>query len=157
PRRKLCATAGARIDTWPPAVQAGRQALAPRLRVRGDVHPWLRGRDRAGGHPTGSDRSGRAVVRAAASGRDGGHDERASAGPRRGDPCSPQEGDGVMGSRLNGGAEPGRFYDRADIERQVQIPDGRGGYTSGGWQAIPGGSDVPVDIRELSADERIRA
>lgn len=62
-----------------------------------------------------------------------------------------------MGSRLNGGTEPGRFYDRADIEREVQIPDGRGGYTSGGWEAIPGGSDVPVDIREMSADERIRA
>lgn len=62
-----------------------------------------------------------------------------------------------MGSRLNGGAEPGRFYDRADIERETQVPDGRGGYTSGGWEAIPGGSDVPVDIREMSADERIRA
>ena len=62
-----------------------------------------------------------------------------------------------MGSRLNGGTEPGRFYDRADIEAEIQIPDGRGGYTSGGWQAIPGGSDVPVDIREMSADEQIRA
>ena len=62
-----------------------------------------------------------------------------------------------MGSRLNGGAEPGRFYDRADIEAEIQIPDGRGGYTSGGWEAIPGGSDIPVDIREMSADERIRA
>ncbi|HEY8378681.1 MAG TPA: head-tail adaptor protein [Nannocystis sp.] len=58
---------------------------------------------------------------------------------------------------MNGGAEPGRFYDRAAIEAEIQIPDGRGGYTSGGWQAIPGGSDVPVDIREMSADERIRA
>lgn len=62
-----------------------------------------------------------------------------------------------MSSRLGPGRNPGTFFDRADIEREVQIEDGRGGYTSGGWQAIPGGSDVPVDIREMSADERIRA
>lgn len=60
-------------------------------------------------------------------------------------------------SRLGRGTEPGRFYDRADIEVEVQVPDGRGGYESATWDVIPGGAGVPVDVRPLSAPERIHA
>ncbi|HEX7090638.1 MAG TPA: phage head closure protein [Longimicrobiales bacterium] len=62
-----------------------------------------------------------------------------------------------MSGRLARGEDPGAFFDRADIEAEQQSPDGRGGYVSGGWEAIPGGSGIPVAIRPLSADERIRA
>lgn len=62
-----------------------------------------------------------------------------------------------MSSRLGPGRNPGTFFDRADIERETQVPDGRGGYTSGGWEAIPGGSGIPVDVQELDAIEQIRA
>lgn len=62
-----------------------------------------------------------------------------------------------MASRLASATDPGAFFDRADIEAEVQIPDGRGGYYSGGWAPIPGGSGVPVEIRPLSSDERVRA
>lgn len=62
-----------------------------------------------------------------------------------------------MGSRLGAGRNPGTFFDRADIEREVQIEDGRGGYISDGWEAIPGGSGIPVDVQELDAMEQIRS
>ena len=62
-----------------------------------------------------------------------------------------------MASRLARATDPGAFFDRADIEAEVKIPDGRGGYYSGGWEAIPGGAGIPVAIQPLSSDERIRA
>ncbi|HEX6939366.1 MAG TPA: phage head closure protein [Longimicrobiales bacterium] len=62
-----------------------------------------------------------------------------------------------MGSRLGSGANPGAFFDVADIEAETQVADGRGGSTSGGWAAIAGGAGVPVEIRELEGTERIAA
>ena len=62
-----------------------------------------------------------------------------------------------MGSRLGRATNPGRFFDRADIEEQARVPDGRGGYTLGDWAPITGGSDIPVSLEALEGMERISA
>src|SRR5690606_25312706 len=133
-----------------------RRHLAPWRRVRRDVHARLRSGRGAGRHPAGRGRARCPLVRAPAAGR-GGRGRAIGARPRRGDPRRAPETGGLMAGRLARGEDPGAFFDRADIDAEQQSPDGRGGYVSGGWEASPGGSGIPVAIRPLSADERIRA
>ena len=61
-----------------------------------------------------------------------------------------------MGSRLGRGANPGRYFDRADIEAATATTDAGGGVTET-WAPITGGADVPVEVIDLDGRELIRA
>jgi SPP1 family predicted phage head-tail adaptor len=59
-------------------------------------------------------------------------------------------------SRLTSGIDPGRLFDRVDIEAEVAVPDNEGGFLPGPlWLAVF--SDLPAEVVDLSGGERIRA
>ena len=51
----------------------------------------------------------------------------------------------------------GKLRHRVSIETETLTPDGLGGFTSGGWNAVSGMSSVPAHIMPLNSKEQLDA
>ena len=61
-----------------------------------------------------------------------------------------------MGSRLGGGINPGRLFDRVTVEAEG-FTTSNGRRTSTGWATVGTLTDQPADVQALEGMERIRA